>query len=154
RGRLDSWKEIADYLKRDIRTAIRWEQERGMPVHRVPGGKRQAVFAFTDEIDAWLLSQEPQPSSETAQRPPVIGKRKTRGNVGLGLVIGACLVTGVGIARFLLARSRGSTAIHGLDQRTHDGYQKEGLFTDGTTLYFGERVGARLVIASAPANGG
>ena len=44
RGRLDSWKEIADYLKRDIRTAIRWGKHRGMPVHRVPGGKRQAVF--------------------------------------------------------------------------------------------------------------
>jgi Tol biopolymer transport system component len=158
RGRLDSWKEIADYLKRDTRTAIRWEQERGMPVHRVPGGKRQAVFAFTDEIDAWLLSQEAQPSSETAQGAPVVKKgkekRRARANLGVGVVIGACLVAGLGIAGFFLARSRRSTAIDGLDQRTHDGYQKEGLFTDGTTLYFGERVGAKLVIASAPANGG
>ncbi len=58
-GRLDSWKEIADYLNRDSRTAMRWEQERGMPVHRVPGGKRQAVFAFKQEIDGWLLRQQP-----------------------------------------------------------------------------------------------
>jgi Tol biopolymer transport system component len=57
-GRLDSWKEIADYLKRDIRTAIRWGKNKGMPVHRVPGGKRQAVFAFKEEIDTWLVSQE------------------------------------------------------------------------------------------------
>jgi dipeptidyl aminopeptidase/acylaminoacyl peptidase len=55
-ARLDSWKEIADYLKRDVRTAIRWGKDRGMPVHRVPGAKRQVVFAFKDEIDDWLLS--------------------------------------------------------------------------------------------------
>ncbi len=55
--RLDSWKEIADYLGREVRTAIRWEKEKHLPVHRVPGGRRQAVFAFTDEIDAWLLSE-------------------------------------------------------------------------------------------------
>src|SRR5215471_13425423 len=55
--RLDSWKEIAAHLGRNERTAIRWEKK-GLPVHRVPGGQRQAVFAYTDEIDAWLLSQE------------------------------------------------------------------------------------------------
>jgi hypothetical protein len=54
RDRLDSWKEIADYVGRDVRTALRWEHERGLPVHRVPGGKRGAVFAFADEIDRWL----------------------------------------------------------------------------------------------------
>jgi hypothetical protein len=54
--RLDSWREIAEYLGRDVRTVIRWEQERGMSVHRVPGTKRSNVFAFTEEIDAWLTS--------------------------------------------------------------------------------------------------
>lgn len=52
-GRLDSWKEIAAYLNRDIRTVIRWEHK-GLPVHRVPGGKRHAIFAYRHEIDAWL----------------------------------------------------------------------------------------------------
>src|SRR5262249_43970460 len=48
------------------------------------------------------------------------------------------------------------TTIHTLSLHvvTDDGYQKEGLLTDGTTLYFGERIGARLVIASASADGG
>jgi len=55
--RLDSWKEIADYLGREVRTAIRWEKEKQLPVHRVPGGKRQAVFAFTDEIDNWMVGE-------------------------------------------------------------------------------------------------
>lgn len=52
--RLDSWKAIADYLGRDLSTVRRWENEKGLPVHRVPGGKRQAVFAFAVEIDDWL----------------------------------------------------------------------------------------------------
>jgi hypothetical protein len=52
--RLDSWKEIAEYLGRDVRTAIRWEVERGLPVHRLPGGKRGGVYAEAVEIEAWL----------------------------------------------------------------------------------------------------
>jgi hypothetical protein len=59
--RLDSWKDIATYLRRDVRTAIRWEKEKGLPVRRVPGGQRKAVFAFTSELDAWLTHElEPQ----------------------------------------------------------------------------------------------
>jgi Tol biopolymer transport system component len=60
--RLDSWKEIADYLGRDVRTVSRWEKEKNLPVHRVPGGKRQAVFAFRNEIDAWLRMQPSEPA--------------------------------------------------------------------------------------------
>ncbi len=55
--RLDSWKEIAAHLGRDVRTVIRWEKK-GLPVHRVPGGQRKVVFAYTREIDTWLVSQE------------------------------------------------------------------------------------------------
>lgn len=55
-GRLDSWKAIAAYLKRDERTVRRWERELGLPVRRVPGGRGRSVFAYTSEIDAWLKS--------------------------------------------------------------------------------------------------
>jgi hypothetical protein len=54
--RLDSWKEIAEYLGRDVRTVLRWEREKGLPIRRVPGGKRQAVFAYRSEVAAWLKS--------------------------------------------------------------------------------------------------
>jgi len=57
-GRLDSWKDIAGYLRRDVRTAIRWEKEKGLPVRRVPGGQRQAVFAYITELDAWLRQED------------------------------------------------------------------------------------------------
>jgi Tfp pilus assembly protein PilF len=56
--RLDSWKEIASFFARDERTVKRWEKERGLPVHRVPGGGRGTVFAFTAELSAWLRSSQ------------------------------------------------------------------------------------------------
>ena len=60
--RLDSWKEIADYLKRDVTTVCRWEKEKGLPVHRLAGGARQAVFAYEEEIDSWLSGGKQQSS--------------------------------------------------------------------------------------------
>lgn len=57
--KLRSWKEIAGYLECDVRTALRWEKERGMPVRSIPGGKRRRVFAFVEEIEAWLAGWEP-----------------------------------------------------------------------------------------------
>lgn len=69
--RLDSWKEIAGFFDRDERTVKRWEKERQLPVHRLPGGSRARVFAFTDELTRWMHSlesdsAEAEPSSETA----------------------------------------------------------------------------------------
>jgi len=52
--RLDSWKEIAAFFGRDERTVKRWEKERALPVHRVPGGVRGGVFAYTAELSQWL----------------------------------------------------------------------------------------------------
>lgn len=54
--RLESWKAIADFLKVDTRTARRWEKERGLPVYRIPGGGRRAVYADIDEIEKWFRS--------------------------------------------------------------------------------------------------
>jgi TolB-like protein len=50
--RLDSWKEIAAYLKRDESTVRRWEDE-GLPVHRLPHKKKATVYAFKSELDVW-----------------------------------------------------------------------------------------------------
>jgi hypothetical protein len=54
RVRLNSWKEIAGFLRVDVKTAQRWESTRGLPVRRLPGEGRKTVFAFQDEIEAWL----------------------------------------------------------------------------------------------------
>src|SRR5271156_4548816 len=52
--RLDSWKEIATFFGRAERTVKRWETERGLPVHRLPGSGRSSVFAYSDELADWL----------------------------------------------------------------------------------------------------
>ena len=50
---LDSWKEIALYLDRDLSTVRRWEKEEGLPVHRHVHNKRSTVYAYRSEIDTW-----------------------------------------------------------------------------------------------------
>jgi hypothetical protein len=50
---LDSWKAIASYLNREVRTVMRWEHCRQLPVHRLPGGGRVGVYARKSELDAW-----------------------------------------------------------------------------------------------------
>src|SRR5215471_11228361 len=51
--RLDSWKEIASYLNRNVRTVQRWEAFESMPVHRHLHAKSGSVHAFRSELDAW-----------------------------------------------------------------------------------------------------
>ena len=51
--RLDSWKEIAAYLNRSVRTVTRWEREEGLPVHRHLHSKSGSVYAYKAELDDW-----------------------------------------------------------------------------------------------------
>jgi tetratricopeptide (TPR) repeat protein len=52
-GRLDSWKEIAAYLRRSVRSAKRWEKEQQLPIHRHHHGQRDSVYAYRTELDSW-----------------------------------------------------------------------------------------------------
>jgi len=69
--RLDSWKEIAAYLKRGARTVQRWERESGLPVHRLRHEKLGSVYAWTGELDEWWKSHgsrdEVQPAAEVRE---------------------------------------------------------------------------------------
>jgi hypothetical protein len=69
RQRLDSWKAIAEYLGRDVRTALRWHRDDGMPVHRIGGSRGRAVFAYSDEIDGWLAGARVNPVPAEALPP-------------------------------------------------------------------------------------
>src|SRR4051812_39212035 len=95
--RLDSWKDIAAYLGCDIRTARRWEQERRLPIRRVPGGKRQSVFAITAELDQWLKNSPPEEGHVTESAPqnaiPLPKKNVSVAKVSIGLVLLAVVVT-------------------------------------------------------------
>jgi len=64
--RLDSWKEIAVYLKRDVRTVQRWEKTENLPVRRHLHEKQGTVYAFKSEIDAWSHDRQPQDGKEPA----------------------------------------------------------------------------------------
>src|SRR5580698_3431423 len=55
--RLDSWKEIAAYLNRDVTTVQRWEKREGMPVHRHLHDRMGSVYASRTELDAWTRSR-------------------------------------------------------------------------------------------------
>jgi hypothetical protein len=71
--RLDSWKEIAAYLKRSVRTVTRWEREEGLPVHRHLHSKSGSVYAYTAELDEWWTSRgeqiDPRPSESESRIP-------------------------------------------------------------------------------------
>ena len=102
RGRLDSWKEIAAYLKRDARTVRRWEAE-GLPIHRKVHNKQASVFAYRAELDAWwnngreILERRgvsiPFPVAPHAEPERFHWKRvRTWGPVLGGVVIAACVL--------------------------------------------------------------
>lgn len=68
--RLDSWKEIASYLKKDIRTVQLWEKNEGLPVHRHAHSTRASVYAYVAEIDAWQRKRQPQNEELTPLTQP------------------------------------------------------------------------------------
>ena len=73
---LNSWKEIANYLGRGVRTVQRWERDLGLPVHRPKGKDRSAVLAFPEELDKWL-QQTPVRSAEMFAGPKPVRREAT-----------------------------------------------------------------------------
>ncbi len=97
RDRLSSWKEISEFLHCDIKTAQRWERERGLPVRRVPGGRKGSVFAYRSELDGWLHGdREPLPKPEPRSARPAWKRRAVIG-VGAGTIL-------AGVAGLVLRR--------------------------------------------------
>jgi len=97
-GKLDSWKAIAEFLGRDVRTVQRWETTEGMPVHRRTHIKRASVWAFESELAKWLeerkdlkaptetISAELVPAEVPAAVVPRIDLRRSRWMV-LGILL-------------------------------------------------------------------
>ena len=122
---LESWKEIAAYLGRSIRTAQMWEKEENLPIHRHQHDKQGSVFAYRDEIDTWrearstpgapvpphLVFPEPPPAEATSASGS--GRRPVRGFAGALVAVVVLATAGV-----LLLSKRDSTmeaaAIHSL----------------------------------------
>src|ERR1700743_1490612 len=80
-GRLDSWKKIAVYLKRDITTVQRWEKREGMPVHRHLHDKMGSVYAFQSELDAWMHARSGQVSAPEPDVNDAAALRASRSSI-------------------------------------------------------------------------
>ena len=78
--RLDSWKEIAAYLKKEVRTVQRWEKNMGLPVRRLAHGKQGTVFAYKSELDSWW--RESQSKIESEDEKTEAGEDSSASNVG------------------------------------------------------------------------
>lgn len=126
RNLLRSWKEIAAYLGVDVRTCYRWENGRGMPVHRAASGeKKSPVFAYKEELDAWFRE------AFQSSHPPERGgdkRRRTRVWIGGSAVV---LAAAVFSALFILPRRQPSDfRIEGpwfvaLDQHAREMWRKD-----------------------------
>jgi Tol biopolymer transport system component len=79
---LESWKEIAAYLKRDVRTVIRWEKSEGLPVRRQKHRVRSSVFAYASEIESWKARRQ-----LPAGVPPLVAPRQARAAAGFALAV-------------------------------------------------------------------
>ena len=181
-GRLDSWKDIATYLGRNVRTAMRWEQGKGLPVHRLPGGQRQAVFAWRHELDAWmkngdsavreiiedgevgaqelektpitLAADDLVPTSPTNSSSGPIPRREPFHAKRAAWIVGIATLLVVGSYAVRKSEFRSNIKFTGVVQITGDGAVKYGLVTDGRTLYFGEHQDSRTVLSSVAVSGG
>jgi excisionase family DNA binding protein len=67
---LTSWKQIASYLGVNVRTAQKWERERGLPVRRLPGG-RGRVTIDTSALEQWKHARPALPTEGSVFRWPV-----------------------------------------------------------------------------------
>ncbi len=94
--RLDSWKEIAVYLDRNVSTVRRWENEEGLPVRRHLHDKQATVYAYRSEIDAWLAKRRPPVSQEEKLRGWLSSLRERKLTVA-GIAVGAVLVLVAGL---------------------------------------------------------
>jgi hypothetical protein len=76
---LNSWKEIATYMGRGVRTVQRWERELDLPVRRPRGKSRSAVIALADDLDGWL-QRTPQSETQHQTLSPRNGTAVHHGN--------------------------------------------------------------------------
>jgi Tol biopolymer transport system component len=107
--RLNSWKEIAAYLKRDVTTVQRWEKREGMPVHRHLHDRMGSVYAFRAELDDWARGRNlraaqdnghdtPSPNPDEALPRSAVATSPNRFKFVLSLVaVGAALAIGASL---------------------------------------------------------
>jgi hypothetical protein len=101
--RLDSWKEIACYLRRSIRCVQRWEKREGLPILRHLHAKGSSVYAFRQELDRWWNGRENVPSDSqigAKEKARFFGMAERRLRRHSRRIVACCVVgTGPMVAR-------------------------------------------------------
>jgi TolB-like protein/Flp pilus assembly protein TadD len=82
--RLDSWKEIAAYLNKEVRTVQRWEKSLGLPVRRLAQGKQGTVFAYKPELDAWWQESQTKLEDEDVRADVGAASSDSGSSIGSG----------------------------------------------------------------------
>ena len=77
--RLDSWKEIAAFLERDVRTVQRWEKYAGLPVHRHAESRLRTAYAYRAELQSWWKMQRSTVEPVGAPEVPILAPSPTAG---------------------------------------------------------------------------
>src|SRR5438067_7525176 len=104
--RLESWKDIAAYLRRDVRTVQRWEQTDALPIHRHKRAHRPIPYAYKAELDLWWTSRSETSAAAASQVAPPDGPRSRRRDLVAALA--AVLAIGAALGAYLIARPHGS----------------------------------------------
>lgn len=132
--RLHSWKEIAAYLKASERSVRRWEKTESLPVHRHLHQKRDAVFAYTHELDAWWEGRRPRLEQQRGDLPVAEPQRKRPWVLAASLLAAALLVGLVVWQRFGPgAAPRGRVMLAVLPFQNLTGDPQQEFFCDGVT---------------------
>jgi len=137
--RLESWKEIAAYLGRDVTTVRRWERREGLPVYRILHSKLGSVYAYTTELDAWRDGRAGA-ATDVADADPVLkiarhGHRARRWLVVCGVAMFAMLVVAYFTTRTRLRGATGSKikSLAVLPLKNLSGDPAQEYFADGMT---------------------
>ncbi|MHB1865686.1 MAG: TolB family protein, partial [Candidatus Saccharimonadales bacterium] len=167
--RLDGWEAIAHYLGWTPRTVIRWEKQKGLPVHRVAGGKRQPVYAYRHEIDLWFqknsgLVDIPAPAISAPESESVLHAEPINSALAVGIrsrwvtrkeaaaLVVVCVLLFVA---FALRQTPPNLTVANPTRITRSQTRiLSPLLSDGTQIFYPRYENGRYSVAAVPAKGG